>query len=299
MPDIPVWPECDIHCVFCSNPVRGFRGTQEKYSFAQFEARWRDYRAGRRIFLKFDGRRDYCSLTGGEPTLHPHFLRILRLLRRDGPGRRIRLLTNCGTFACEKFASACLRVGGAPLEVAVPLFGCDAAEHERISRCRGSFARTMRGLDNVFRLRGPGQRVEARIILHGLQMPQLPRLLEFLPRRFPALDAVELLFVEIEGHAERNWKDIRLSLSRCARELGALRDLLARLPEPRLLHFPLCILPPDLRPYARRTLDPIKVDFPPACGKCRLRPDCVGVHVSYLQHMGHREFGPGKAVTRR
>ena len=295
MPDIPVWSECDIHCVFCSNPLRGFRGTSERYSLDEFRRKWELYKSGRKAFLKFDGRRDFCSLTGGEPTLHPHFLRILRILRRDCPGQRIRLLTNARRLARPEFAALCLRVGGAPFDVAVPVFGRDAASHESISRAPGSFAQTMKGLENLFRYRRPGQRVEARVILHRRQLPLLGGLIDFLGARFPALDALELLFVEIEGHAEAHWKELRVTMRECVRRIDRLFPALSRLRDFRLLHFPLCVVPRRLWPKIWNTLDPIKVCFPVKCRYCAVREHCVGVHASYARHMGCAEFRPVRA----
>lgn len=299
MPDIPVWPECDIRCVFCSNPLKGFRGTQRYYTLEKFKEKWEGYKAGRKTYFKFDAGRDFCSLTGGEPTLHPHFLRILRLLRKDSPRKRIRLLTNARRFARSEFASVCMRVGAAPFEIAVPVFGYDAKSHESVSRARGSFAETIRGLENIFRFRRRGQRVEVRIILHRAQLKHLDGLLDFLSCRFPKLDGLELLFVEIEGNAEKHWKALKLSMTECARELELRLPKLERFKGFKLLHFPLCVVPRRLWPMVWNTLDPKKVSFPAPCRKCRVRPHCVGVHNSYLKHVGPAEFKPIKSLKGR
>ena len=37
MPDFPIWPQCNIACVFCSNPVEGFRHTTDKYAYEELK----------------------------------------------------------------------------------------------------------------------------------------------------------------------------------------------------------------------------------------------------------------------
>src|SRR5579885_3056484 len=104
MPDFPIWPQCNIGCVFCSNPVEGYRETTQRYSFDKLKQKLLEYKAGQPRFLKFDEVRDYFNLTGGEPTLHPEFLKVLALVRSEFPRNLIRLLTNGRLFAYEDFA---------------------------------------------------------------------------------------------------------------------------------------------------------------------------------------------------
>src|ERR1700726_4576112 len=85
MPDFPIWPQCNIGCVFCSNPVEGYRHTTDKYSFDVIRKKVFDYKRGLQTFVKFDEIGDYFNLTGGEPTLHPDFLKILALIRTEFP----------------------------------------------------------------------------------------------------------------------------------------------------------------------------------------------------------------------
>jgi molybdenum cofactor biosynthesis enzyme MoaA len=292
MPDIAVWPQCNIRCVFCSNPVEGYRDTERKYFYPEFKKHWEEYKAGQKTYLKFDGVRDFFSLTGGEPTIHPEFLRILATLRKDQPSKRIKLLTNGRMLFYPDFARRCLEIAGVPFEVAVPMFGYDARTHESISRTAGSFEQTVTGIENLFRYRRPGQKVEVRIIVHRIQVRWLDGLLRFLGERFPMLDSLDFLFVELEGFAERYAAVLKMPMREAALRIAENLPILRRFRQFRLLHFPLCAVSRELWPYVWNTLDPLKVEFPPACGSCRCRKDCVGIHKSYLKHMGPGEFHP-------
>ncbi len=292
MPDIPVWPQCNINCIFCSNPVSGYRDTGERYTFAEFEKKWKRYLETGHAFLKFDTGYDFISLTGGEPTCNPDFLKILALLRKTWPDRPVQLLTNARMCKYEKFCAPLMKIAGPSLEIKVPVCGYDAKTHEAITRTPGSFSDTVQGLRNMFALRSAGQRIGVRIILNNIQLKWLEKLLVFLLDEFPELDRVELLFVEYEGMAAHNLKALDVSMKKCGNELGRLAPLLRRFRETGILHMPLCALPMDLWPFAWRTLDPIKVLFAPQCARCRARKYCVGIHRSYAAKKGTAEFRP-------
>jgi pyruvate-formate lyase-activating enzyme len=291
MPDVPVYPNCNMGCIFCSNPVSGFRGTQGRYSYRNFLKKWRSFLAGKKgVFRKFGEARDFVSLTGGEPTLHPDFIKIPAVIRKSLPDGRIKLLSNARLFRHESFTRLVLQVAGAPFEVAVPMFGHDVKSHEAISRAPGSFADTCAGLDRLFACRGPGQSVECRVILTRAQMSRLHRLLPFLRRRFPELASLDLLFVEMEGFAEKYDAQVRLSMTECARQLEREYGALKKFRQFKLLHFPLCVVPRRLWPFVWNTLDPRKVTWAPDCARCKVRRDCVGIGTGYAQRIGMEEF---------
>src|SRR5258707_4108752 len=97
MHDIPIWPQCNIGCVFCSNPVVGYRNTTARYTYPEFQKKWDKFKRGDTAFLKFDSVRDYFNLTGGEPTLKPEFLRNFALIPKGSPGTRVKLPSERGT----------------------------------------------------------------------------------------------------------------------------------------------------------------------------------------------------------
>ncbi|MBI5598012.1 MAG: radical SAM protein [Elusimicrobia bacterium] len=292
MPDFSIWPQCNIGCVFCSNPVSGFRETTDKYSYAEMVRKVGKYKRGLRTFVKFDEVGDYFNLTGGEPTLHPDFLKIVALLRTEFPRSLVRVLSNGRLFSYEDFARRTMGVGLAPFEVAVPLFGYDARTHEATSRTPGSFAQTMAGLENLRRHRGPGQRVEVRIILTRIQLKSLSGLLDMVLEKLSWVDQVVFLFVELEGFAEQYRDRVCLTMTEAAAALDALYDKVVRLPEARLYHFPLCAVPPRLWPFVYNTLAGFKVTWLDGCASCAHRPQCVGVHKSYVKHMGAPDIRP-------
>ena len=295
MPDFAIWPDCNIGCVFCSNPVEGFRGTNEKYTLDVITRKIKEYKEGHRRVLKFDGVSDYFNLSGGEPTLNPDFLKILGHIRKEFPSRLIRLLTNGRMFAYEKFCKTVFSVGGDNFEAAIPVFGYDSKTHESISRAPGSFENTMDGLRHALDERKGNQKIEVRVILTRIQVKFLDGLVDMLLERFPDIDRLCFLFVEVEGFAEKFRDRLMFPMSECATHVDRNYEKLLKLKEVRLYHFPLCTLPTRLWPFVHNTLSDIKLEENhEECGKCFYKESCVGVHRSYMKYMGAPDI---KAIT--
>jgi MoaA/NifB/PqqE/SkfB family radical SAM enzyme len=293
MPDFPIWPQCNIACVFCSNPVEGFRHTTDQYSYEELKKKLEDYKRGLKTFVKFDEVRDYFNLTGGEPTAHPEFLKVLALIRTEFPQNLIRLLSNGRMFSYEDFARRTCTIGGLPFEIAVPMFGYDARTHESISRTPKSFEQTTLGLRHLEKHRRPGQLVEIRIIMTKIQEKYLDGLLDFLLAEFPWVDRVVFLFEEIEGFAEQYRDRLKFTQTECAEAIDRNYEKLGRFKEARMYHFALCTVPTRLWPFVWNTLAGFKVTYLEGCRtKCLYKSQCVGVHQSYLKHMGAPDIRP-------
>lgn len=293
MPDFPIWPQCNIGCVFCSNPAEGYRDTTDKYTFDILKKKLADYKAGLKTFVKFDEVDDYFNLTGGEPTAHPEFHKVLAHVRSEFPGTLIRLLSNGRMFAYEDFARRTLGIGLTPFEVAVPMFGGTGPEHEATSRTPKSFEQTTQGLRHLFKHRKPGQRVEIRVIMTKVQVKFLRGLLTFLRAEFPDLDRIVFLGLEIEGFGEVYQERIKLPLSEAAAAIDANFDLVKGFKEARLYHFPLCAVPTRLWPNVWNTLAGFKTTYLEGCRtRCVYKAQCVGVHRSYEAHHAAQGIEP-------
>ena len=293
MPDFPIWPQCNIGCVFCSNPVEGFRHTTEQYSFEAIRSKLAEYKRGQTTFVKFDQVRDYFNLTGGEPTIHPDFLKILALIRTEFPQNLIRLLSNGRMFADEDFARRTCGIAQLPFEAAIPMFGYDARTHESISRAPQSFEQTTRGLRHLERHRRPGQLVEIRVIMTRIQCRYLDGLLDFLLAEFPWVDRIVFLYEELEGFAEQYRDVLRIPMSEVAAHLDRNHEKLRRFKDARLYHFPLCTVPTRLWPMVWNTLAGFKVTYLDGCReRCLYKEQCVGVHRSYLRHSEAADIAP-------
>jgi MoaA/NifB/PqqE/SkfB family radical SAM enzyme len=85
-------------------------------------------------------------LSGGEPTIHPRFLDVIRYAKQRG-AERVIVITNGRMFAYREFAERAVRLG--LTEAFVALLGKDAETHDYLTQVDGSFEQTTRGIENL------------------------------------------------------------------------------------------------------------------------------------------------------
>jgi pyruvate-formate lyase-activating enzyme len=183
--DLKLGFACNNRCLFC---VQGDK--RERHgprSMSQIHA---DLTAGRQRGTRA------LVLTGGEPTVQPHFLAALRLAARLGY-RSIQIQTNGRLFAYEKLCHATIEAGAT--EFSPALHAATADVHDRLTRAPGSWEQSVAGIRNLVRL---GQTVLTNTVITSLgyrQTPQLARLLVSL-----GVQQMQLAFVHIVGTAADN-----------------------------------------------------------------------------------------------
>lgn len=293
MPDIPVWNKCDNKCVMCTNEPSFARQAAAHYGLRGQVAKLERWLKGLGpVYLKNAGRAEFVSLTGGEPTLHPDFFKLLAYFRLRLPGVPITLLSNGRRFGDRAFAEKFCAAARPPFAVAVALHGPDARRHDAVSGVRGSFAQTVRGFRNLLSLPG-APFLEIRLVLHKKSIAALDRTLRFLLENFPDTSAyrVTAIHYEIEGMSLANHKKVALRLTDSARKLGACLPLIRKFKDFRLYHFPLCLVRRELRPLCWITLPPEDRVYPAEkCGRCAARKKCLGLMAEYDKCFGRAEL---------
>ncbi|PIP18824.1 MAG: hypothetical protein COT38_05500 [Candidatus Omnitrophica bacterium CG08_land_8_20_14_0_20_41_16] len=278
MPDICFWNRCNNHCLMCTNPDDFWK--EKDYNY--------DYLSQRLLLLR--GKIKDITVTGGEPTIHPDFLRIIELLKRELPNIEITLLSNGRRFFYPLFAKKCLELNN--MNIAIALHGYDAQTHDRITLVKGSFAQTVTGIKNLLKYKRKSQNLEIRIVITKLTSPYVHKILYFIRGNFPTVDRVVLMFMEIEGRADKDIKTIGTTYKEWNSYLPRIKSMIKDFREIRLYHFPLCTVEPSLWKYVWRTLSKDEILFPPQCKICWYRKYCLGVHKRYLKRIGDSEFSP-------
>lgn len=241
---------------------------------------------------RYRDNKESINLTGGEPTIHPDFLGLTREIRDAFPGSKIVIATNGRMFSYPLFTKQYLALNDLSLHIA--LHGPDAGLHDSITRTKGSFDQTVRGIRNILKYRNHDQELELRVVITKLNEKAVGRILSFIRKEFSSVDRVTLIFMEMEGLAGKNFKTVGLRYKEFRSQLSQFEQWAEGLPELRLYHFPLCVLPPGLWPYAWRTLRKNEVTFLPRCKKCLYKKYCLGIHKDYLKLVGDKEFQPIK-----
>ncbi|HCC47585.1 MAG TPA: hypothetical protein DEQ38_05650 [Elusimicrobia bacterium] len=297
MPDIPVWNKCDNRCVMCTNEPAFALQAAAHYGLANQVRKLERWLKGLGpVYLKNPGRAGFVSLTGGEPTLHPDFFKLLAYFRLRLPGVPITLLSNGRRFGNRAFAEKFCAAARPPFSVAVALHGPSARLHDAVSGVKGSFAQTAAGFRNLLALPG-APFLEIRLVLHRRNIAALDKTLGFLLREFPDTNRyrVTAIHYEIEGMSLANHRKLALKLSASAAKLGECLPQIKRFADFRLYHFPLCVVRKELRPLCRVTLPPEDRVYPAhKCGRCAARKSCLGLMAEYRKFFGDAELKPLK-----
>ncbi len=290
--DINVWPRCDNRCIMCTNPVHLRSMPLRPFTFPMLVNAIESANAANSPVRnrKFT---DVFVLTGGEPALNPELPALLKWISMRHARPRAVMLTNGRAFSSRAFAGKCLACGPG-MELAVSLHGDTAALHDLVTGVKGSFRETVAGLKNIFALKGRGQLLEIRIVVHRINKGRIGKILDFVRRNFSGVDRLTVIFPEFEGYALVNYRRLALKYEDCTDILKDLAKALrsrSMFKEVCLYHFPLCRIPRRLRPLARRTLPDEELVTLAACRRCGQKGACPGVPKSYVEVAGPKGFG--------
>ena len=87
----------------------------------------------------------YCTLTGGEALCHKDFFKIAAEVRRLGLA--LRIYSNGYLMADKKVVRRIKKLN--PIEVEISIHGARAETHEALTKIKGSFAKTVRAVENL------------------------------------------------------------------------------------------------------------------------------------------------------
>lgn len=291
---------CPERCAFCS----------EEHRMAAFHRFPVTYGRVLRV-LREHAARGVTSVhfTGGEPTIHPHFVEILQAARRLG------MRTSIGTIG-TRLAERDFAARAMPHldEALFSVHGPDAPTHDALAGREGSFDRVTRAARNASDLK-PGFRPFVNTVLTRRNLDRLVDTARFAREELgAALLVVSNVTPEGLGHDDYEALAVRLAdvLRIAERVVEAAGDGTIV----RFFGLPMCALggarmhsndlfwnPRVTVEWAARpgrvSLDPIWSWAPDrkrvrveACSRCRYRGVCAGVMDEYVRRYGAEEIRP-------
>jgi MoaA/NifB/PqqE/SkfB family radical SAM enzyme len=290
--DVKVSFSCNNRCRFC---VQG----DKRSRFAD-----RTTSEAKRLLRKARRRADSIVFTGGEPSLRKDFLELVRESRRIG-FRQVQLQTNGQMLAYPAFARACVEAG--VTEVSPALHGHVAALHEFLTGREGSFACTVRGIENA---RAVGLPVLTNTVVTKPNRRHLADIARLLVRL--GVSQLQFAFVHPVGSAAENFASIVPRMSLIVDELARALDIAAEAGVRAMTEaVPLCFLRgreasaaewiiPEasvfdaegiIDDYREFRLKEGKAKGPP-CRRCLLDRVCEGPWREYPARYGWQEFVP-------
>jgi MoaA/NifB/PqqE/SkfB family radical SAM enzyme len=128
---------------------------------------------------------DRVVINGGEPTIHPDFLQILKAAKKRNCF--IDLYTNGIKLADREFTRQI--VENAPMLVRIPVFGATAAKHDQLTAHKGSFDKIMKAFEILknYDLSRDDLFIEVKLLLSKPTVKENLEIVQLFENRFPGL----------------------------------------------------------------------------------------------------------------
>lgn len=216
------------------------------------------------------------GITGGEPSLlGDRLVTLLQTIRQELPDTDIHILTNGRNFANMDYARRVVEAGEGRLVIGVPLHSDYEGDHDRIAGARGTYTETMFGLYN---LAVSGACIELRVVMNRMNYQRFPAMAEFIHKNLSFVAWTAFMGMERTGYAARRGNKIWIEPKDYISELAdAVHYLDGWHHEVAIYNIPLCLLPQDLHPFARKSISDWKNYYPELCDGCTLKEQCCGL----------------------
>lgn len=292
---------CNNRCVFCVSGQRTAMGEAGPMPVAPILEAIRDARARGH---------EKITLLGGEPTLQPGFLEVVRECARLG-FEEVVVFTNGAKTANAARVDELLATG-AKITWRISIQGATEQSHERTTKKDGSFGRIVRTLEH---LAVRAQRVTVNMCVVGSNFEDVERFAELLPRH--GVVQLHLDLVRPRDAGQRTEEELREMMPAFRALTPPMTRMIRALPpdfDVNLGNVPYCVAP-HLAPwihhdgertetiaidgddrlsrpwnkYLVKRTDKIKT---PRCASCALDARCSGAFDRYAAFHGAAELVP-------
>ena len=234
---------CNSACIFCAS---------NSQAVVRHDIPTESVRAA---FARFNiGCGDEISLNGGEPTIHPGLATII--WEGVKSGAQVTLFTNARSLRRFEDAFKVLREG--IYRVSIPIHGCTAATHDRMTCRPGSLEQTLDGIRNVFALRkqtGFPRQIELKLLAIRPILPEWPDIIDLIVNNLGRPDRFLLSGLIISKSVQARRDELIPSLDELRSYVNdALRRLQQWNVQSLLWSIPLCVLDNDNQAALQHTV---------------------------------------------
>ncbi len=244
--------------------------TLDSHSFPEIENKIKEYKAMGYTNL---------SLSGGEATLRPDILDIIRSAEKIG-FEKIILKTNGRRLSDENFTKDLSGIKN--LEIIFSINGHTAPIHEAITGSNGSFEETVRGLKNAIKYGIP---VRVNIVVCLPNYEYLCEIADFLVSH--GVRDMQFCFVHPAGEAINHLDSMIIKIQDTVPYINAVLNKNSGEIHIRSIAYPFCLLSYENRQYTvERTGEEGEIFSkvkPEGCGECHYSKTCPGIWKSYYE----------------
>lgn len=258
-----VTSQCNNHCLMCCQPPLKVDDIDELYE--------------RNIQMLRSAPKELkvLGITGGEPTLlGEKLISLLQEVRSALPDTAIQLLSNGRAFKDATYTKRISEAAGDNFFVGIPFHSDYSGDHNLIAGSNHAYEETMTGLYN---LADNGVEIELRVVVNKLNYIRLPRMAEYIFKNLPFVSWTAFMGMERTGLSVRNTARIWVEPKDYALYL---RDAVIALDDWRLdvaiYNVPLCLIPRECWPFAKRSISDWKTKYVECCDTCVVKEQCCG-----------------------
>lgn len=253
---------CNLKCIMCPQPTFTEQDNSVDFNVSL-------------IKLMNPQKTNNLAITGGEPTLlDDGFFTLIDICKTHLPKTSLTILTNGKNFKNLEFTKKLAMLQHPDITMAVPLYSDNDDIHDTIVGVKKSFYDTIKGLHNLALF---GFKVEIRTVLHSVNYSRLPQLSEFIYRNFPFVSHIALMGMETTGLAKENIEELWVDPFDYVNQLEKSVKFLHRAGmNVSIYNLQLCILPPKLWPFCRKSISDWKNVYHEICINCVERKNCAG-----------------------
>jgi len=226
--------ECNHRCCCC--PLTTYDRLHERLSYDDIK----------RIvgLIRQKGETAHIVLSGGEPMLHPDFLRILDFVASSG--FYVTVLSNASLCRKREYVKAIKDVMPENrFDIITAIHSSTPAIHDKITGIQGSLMETLEGLDYLVE---EGIPLTLKHIFNRISLSTLMDTFQYLEGHFPPKVSFQFCMMDYSGRAEKNRKELFVSLDEIQQSLEPVLDYLeTRMAKKRSVSFietPLCLTDP-------------------------------------------------------
>ena len=188
-----------------------------------------------------------CEVSGGEPTIAPHFEDVLKLLaeyKERNEIYKIVVLSNVATCANMEFATMIAKYVD---DVVTTFYSYDAKVHDYLAGFDGLFDKKIQAIDNLIFC---GVKVHIKILLLKQSYKELPEIARAISKKWGNKVHVTINSTHYTGDAWRNVDELGVKYSEAMPYVEEALEILEEANITTSIFLPICMIDPKYWKYA-------------------------------------------------